>query len=130
MGESIGICNGYFQNFNDAHRRYINECINRFNHVIVIINNDVQQNIKYKNHEKIRKFNEIEYQIKKEFPTITIMKSIDYDLTISATLKMIYLYYENTDNKLFFCKNKNMNIDDIDASKELKMEFIPFVESK
>ena len=58
------------------------------------------------------------------------MKSIDYDLTISATLKMIYLYYENKDNKLFFCKNKNMNIDDVDVSKELKMEFIPFVESK
>jgi cytidyltransferase-like protein len=102
MGESIGICSGYFQRFHDGHRKYINECVHKFDHTIVIINNDIQQTNKYKDYKKIHKFAEIEYQIKNEFPMVSIIKSIDYDLTVCATLKMIYLYYENKDNKLYF----------------------------
>ena len=131
MKNTVGICSGYFQRFHNGHRKYISKCVQIFNQVIVIINNDIQQNNKYKDYDydKIRKFNEIEYQIKKEFPTVNIIKSVDYDSTVCATLRMINLYYKNKDNKLFFCKDGDRNIDNIaekDVLKELGIEFIQF----
>ena len=129
MGESIGICSGYFQCFHEGHKKYINECINKFDHTIVIINNDYQQNIKYKDYKKIRKCVEIEYQIQKEFPNVFIIKSIDIDESVRETLRMINLNYKNKNNKLYFCKDADRNMDNIaekDVLKELDMEFVQF----
>lgn len=129
LSKSIGICSGYFQCFHEGHKKYINECINRFDYTFVIINNDFQQSIKYKDYDKIRKCVEIEYQIQKEFPNVVIIKSIDIDESVRETLRMINLNYKNKNNKLYFCKDADRNMDNIaekDVLKELDMEFVQF----
>ena len=129
MGESIGICSGYFQCFHEGHKKYINECIKRFDYTFVIINNDYQQSIKYKNYNKIRRCIEIEYQIQKEFPNVFIIKSIDTDESVRETLRMINLHYKSKNNKLYFCKDADRNMDNIaekEVLKELDMEFVQF----
>lgn len=125
---AIGICSGYFQRFHEGHKKYISDCIKKFDCTIVIINNDNQQKNKYKGFERIKTVKKIGLQIKSEFPQVEIIESIDEDESVNETLKVLYDKY-NKENKLYFCKDGDRNIDNIaekQTLKELGIKFIKF----
>ena len=128
MKKTIGICSGYFQRFHEGHKKYISDCIEKFDYTIVIINNDNQQKNKYKNFERIKSVKKIGLQIKSEFPQIEIIESIDEDESVNETLKVLYDKY-NKENKLYFCKDADRNINNIaekQTLEELGIELIQF----
>lgn len=125
---TLGICSGYFQRFHEGHKKYISDCIEKFDYTVVIINNDNQQKNKYKGFETIKSVKKIGLQIKSEFPQVEIIESIDEDESVNETLKFLYNKY-NKQFKLFFCKDADRNINNIaekNTLKDLGIELMQF----
>lgn len=125
---TLGICSGYFQRFHEGHKKYISDCIEKFDYSVVIINNDNQQKNKYKGFETIKSVKKIGLQIKSEFPQVEIIESIDEDESVNETLKFLYNKY-NKQFKLFFCKDADRNINNIaekNTLKDLGIELMQF----
>ena len=130
---TIGICSGYFQRFHEGHRKYISDCIEKFDYTVVIINNDNQQKNKYKGFEKIKSVKKIGLQIKSEFPQVEIFESIDEDESVNETLNILYKRFNFCDFKLYFCKDGDRNINNIaekQTLKELGIKLIQFNNAK
>lgn len=127
----IGICSGYFQRFHSGHKEYIQKAVNCFDAVIVIVNNTMQQNIKYNSFENIRPVQDIIKIITTNFPDVIIKVAIDTDSTVCETLKELRLnyLYEN----LYFCKDgdrNKKNIPEYKILKELKIKYKQFKSRK
>lgn len=125
---TLGICSGYFQRFHEGHKKYISDCIEKFDYTVVIINNDNQQKNKYKGFETIKSVKKIGLQIKSEFPQVEIIESIDEDESVNEILKFLYNKY-NKQFKLFFCKDADRNINNIaekNTLKDLGIELMQF----
>lgn len=126
---TLGICSGYFQRFHEGHKKYISDCIKKFDYTIVIINNDNQQKNKYKGFERIKTVKKIGLQIKSEFPQVEIIESIDEDESVNETLTLLYNRFNRCGFKLYFCKDGDRNIDNIaekQTLEELGIKFIKF----
>ena len=124
--QMVGICSGYFQRFHSGHVEYIKNAVAMFDEVIIIINNDTQQQNKYKEFKSIRKVIEIKEQIKAQFPDVVFIESIDLDGTVCKTLEKIRNIYKK--ELLFFCKDGDRTAENIPETETLQMQKINFIQ--
>jgi cytidyltransferase-like protein len=130
---TVGICSGYFQRFHKGHIEYIQSALNLFDHVVVIINNDIQQRNKYSEYENIRSSEDIKFDIMKQFSGgfPRIITSIDIDDSVCETLKLIKSLYPKC--RLYFCKDADRNKKNIPETKilrEYRIKYIHFLHPK
>ena len=128
---NIGICSGYFQRFHYGHAEYLQTALMNFNKLLVIINNDVQQQRKYNKYRNLRAVKDIAESIKKGFPEVDIIESVDTDDTVIKTLEMISKEYKDDD--LYFCKDADRQLDNIpekDIISVLKINYLQFTNEK
>ena len=130
---TVGICSGYFQRFHKGHIEYINAALNQFDHVVIILNNDIQQRNKYAGYSNIRSTEDIAFEIREKFTDKAprIITSIDIDESVCQTLGLIKSIYPNF--QLFFCKDADRNKKNIPETKVLrkyKIKYINFLNPK
>ena len=123
---TIGICSGYFQRFHNGHIEYIKTAINLFDHVVVIINNDIQQRNKYSDFDTVKSSEDIAAEIREKInDNIRIITSIDIDGTVCQTLNLIRSLYPKS--KLYFCKDADRNKKNIPEIKVLRKNRIKYI---
>ena len=130
---TVGICSGYFQRFHKGHIDYIQSAINFFDHVVVIVNNDIQQKKKYADFSDIRNSEDIKFEIMKIFSKDMprIITSIDTDESVCQTLSLIRSLYPKC--TLYFCKDADRNKKNIPETKILRkcrIKYINFLNPK
>ena len=115
---TITICSGYFQRFHAGHATYIENALRFGERTIVIINNDAQQKRKYKEFKNIKPFLQIAAEIRRTFPEVIIMESVDTDGTVCKTLETIYRE-KQCGERLLFCKDADRNLSNIPEAETL-----------
>lgn len=112
------VVSGYFIAFHEGHKAYIRKAFELSNNVIIIVNNQNQQLMKY--HQTFDT-GEIIRKIHKEFPSAIITESISDDKTVRADLERL----TKLSKKLIFLKSGGeYNIENLPEAKVQGVEFV------
>lgn len=109
------IVSGYFVVLHRGYLRYLLSAYNTGNQLIVVINNENQQKVRFG--RVVKSVDDIAIEIRKYFPNAICYKSIDTDNTVTKTLKKIKSDLPERFN-IVYCTDGNVKTQDIPKSEK------------